>query len=90
MTESMTSKEFMKMIDRFLKHPVFVEQEALIVSAMYEGKITKKTAGELLLKVATHNLAKIRELWSMDATEIMRLAEEVEQSANQDVKEAGQ
>ena len=74
----MTSKEFVEMIDKFLKHPVFVEQEALIVSAMYEGKITKHTAGELLVKVARHNLAKINELFSMDADEIMRLAEEVQ------------
>ncbi len=76
MSESMTSKEFVDMVDKFLKHPVFVEQEALIVSAMYEGKITKQTAGELLVKVAKHNLAKINELFNMNADEIMRLVDE--------------
>lgn len=78
MNESMTIKEFVEMVDKFLEHPVFVEQEALIVSAMYEGKITKQTAGELLVKIAKHNLAKINELFSMDADEIMKLAEEVQ------------
>lgn len=82
MNESMTSKEFVEMIDKFLKHPIFVEQEALIVSAMHEGKITKQTAGELLVKVAKHNLAKINELFNMDADEIMRLAEEVQGNNN--------
>ena len=77
MSDSMSSLEFVEMIEKFLEHPVFVEQEALIVSALYEGKITKKIAGELLVKVAKHNLAKIQELWSMDADEIMRLAEEI-------------
>lgn len=76
MTDSMTSVQFVEMIDKFLKHPVFVEQEALIVSALYEGKITKKTAGELLVKVAKHNCDKINELFKMDANEIMRLADE--------------
>lgn len=76
MTESMTSAQFVEMIDKFLKHPIFLEQEALIVSALYEGKITKQTAGELLVKVAKHNCAKINELFNMDADEIMRLANE--------------
>lgn len=77
MSDAMSSLEFVDMIKKFLEHPVFVEQEALIVAALYEGKITKQTAGELLVKVAKHNLSKIQELWSMDADEIMRLAEEV-------------
>ena len=77
-TESMTSKEFVEMIDKFLKHPVFTEQEALIVSALYEGKITKQTAGEILVKVAKHNMAKINELFTMDANQIMQLAAEVD------------
>lgn len=76
MSESMTSIEFVEMVDKFLKHPIFTEQEALIVAALYEGKITKKTAGELLVKVAEHNLAKINELFNMNADEIMKLAEE--------------
>ena len=87
MSESMTSKDFVDMVDKFLKHPVFVEQEALIVSAMYEGKITKQTAGELLVKVAKHNLGKINELFSMDADQIMKLAEEIEIQNNQTVQE---
>lgn len=74
MTDSMTSVEFVEMIDKFLKHPVFTEQEALIVAALYEGKITKKTAGELLIKVAEHNVAKLQELFKMDVDDIMRLA----------------
>lgn len=73
--ESMTSVEFVEMVDKFLKHPVFKEQEALIVTALYEGKITKQTAGELLVKVATHNVNKINELFNMDADEIMALIE---------------
>lgn len=73
---SMTGVEFVEMVDKFLKHPIFTEQEALIVAALYEGKITKKTAGELLVKVAEHNLAKLNELFNMNADEIMRLAEE--------------
>lgn len=72
----MTSIEFVEMIDKFLKHPIFTEQEALIVAALYEGKITKQTAGELLVKVATHNVNKINELFKMDADQIMRLADE--------------
>ena len=87
MSESMTSKDFVDMVDKFLKHPVFVEQEALIVSAMYEGKITKQTAGELLVKVAKHNLGKINELFSMDADQIMQLAEEIETQNIQTVQE---
>lgn len=75
MSESMTCAEFVEMVDKFLKHPIFTEQEALIVAALYENKITKKTAGELLVKVAQHNLTKLNELFNMNADEIMRLAE---------------
>ena len=69
----MTSVEFVEYIDNFLKHPIFVEQEAMIVAALYEGKINKQTAGELLIKVATHNTNKIKELFEMDANEIEKL-----------------
>lgn len=62
----MTSLEFLEMIDKFLKHPVLVEQEAMIVAALNDGKITKKTAGELLIKVAEHNMTKLKELFEMD------------------------
>ncbi len=68
----MTSDEFIEMIDKFLRHPVFVEQEALIVAALYEGKITKKTAGDLMIAVARHNTDKIKELFEMDIDQIMR------------------
>lgn len=76
MTESMTAKDFVEMIDKFLKHPVFTEQEAMIVAALYENKITKKTAGELLIKVAQHNTNKLNELFSMDANQLCTLIEE--------------
>lgn len=78
MTESMTAVEFVEMVDRFLKHPVFTEQEAMIVAALYENKINKQTAGKLLIKVAEHNIAKINELFSMDANQLQKLIEEVE------------
>jgi hypothetical protein len=76
-TESMTSVEFVEMVDRFLKHPVFTEQEAMIVAALYEGKINKQTAGQLLIKVAEHNISKLNELFSMDANQLQKLIEEV-------------
>lgn len=78
MIESMTSVEFVEMVDKFLKHPIFTEQEAMIVAAMLEGKITKQTAGQLMVKVAEHNIAKINELFSMDANQLQKLIEEVE------------
>ena len=54
------------MIEKFLKHPILVEQEAQIVAAMIDGKITKKSAGDLMIKVAQHNTAKLKELFEMD------------------------
>lgn len=68
----MTSLEFLEMIDKFLKHPIFVEQEAMIVAALNDGKITKKTAGELMIKVAEHNTAKLKELFEMDMETLIR------------------
>lgn len=68
----MTSVEFVEYIDKFLKHPIFVEQEAMIVAALYEGKINKQTAGELMVKVAKHNTDKLRELFSMDMDELIK------------------
>lgn len=62
----MNSVEFVQMIDKFLKHPILVEQEAQIVAALAEGKITKKTAGDLMIKVAQHNTTKLKELFEMD------------------------
>ena len=62
----MNSVEFVQMIDKFLKHPILVEQEAQIVAALAEGKITKKSAGDLMIKVAQHNTAKLKELFEMD------------------------
>ena len=62
----MTTLEFVEYIDKFLKHPVFVEQEAMIVAALHEGKINKQTAGELMIKVARHNTDKLKELFEMD------------------------
>jgi hypothetical protein len=68
----MTSVEFVEYIDKFLKHPIFVEQEAMIVAAYHEGKINKQTAGELMIKVAQHNTNKIKELFSMDMDELIK------------------
>lgn len=62
----MTSAEFLQMIDKFLKHPILIEQEAQIVAAYHEGKINKQTAGELMIKVARHNTDKLKELFEMD------------------------
>lgn len=62
----MTALEFIAMIEKFLKHPILVEQEAQILAAYHEGKITKKTAGDLLIKVAEHNTTKLKELFEMD------------------------
>lgn len=62
----MTSNEFLEMIDKFLKHPILVEQEAQILAAYHEGKINKQTAGELMIKVAQHNTDKLKELFEMD------------------------
>ena len=62
----MNSVEFVQMIDKFLKHPILVEQEAQIVAALAEGKITKKSAGDLMIKVAQHNTTKLKELFEMD------------------------
>lgn len=67
----MTAQEFVEYLDKFLKYPILVEQEAVIVAALYEGKITKQTAGELMIKVAEHNTAKIKELFDMDMKEFM-------------------
>lgn len=62
----MNSVEFVQMVDKFLKHPILVEQEAQIIAALADGKITKKSAGDLMIKVAQHNMAKLRELFEMD------------------------
>lgn len=62
----MTNIEFLQMIDKFLKHPILIEQEAQIVAAYHEGKINKQTAGELMAKVARHNTDKLKELFEMD------------------------
>ena len=62
----MTSAEFLQMIDKFLDHPILIEQEAQIVAAYHEGKINKQTAGELMIKVARHNTDKLKELFEMD------------------------
>lgn len=62
----MNALEFTQMIDKFLKHPIFVEQEAQILAAYADGKITKKTAGDLMIKVAKHNTDKLKELFEMD------------------------
>ena len=68
----MTAVEFVEYIDKFLKHPIFVEQEAMIVAAYHEGKINKQTAGELIVKVAKHNTDKIKELFSMDMETLLK------------------
>ena len=62
----MNALEFTQMIDKFLKHPILVEQEAQILAAYAEGKITKKTAGDLMIRVAEHNTTKLKELFEMD------------------------
>lgn len=72
----MTPEEVKEYIDKFLKHPIFVEQEAKIVVALHEGKITKASAQEIYRKVVEHNITKMRELAAMTIEEIMRLADE--------------
>jgi hypothetical protein len=67
----MNTLEFVTMVDKFLKHPILVEQEAQIVAALADGKITKKTAGDLMIKVAQHNMAKLKELFEMDVTTLI-------------------
>lgn len=62
----MNTLEFVQMVDKFLKYPILVEQEAQIVAALADGKITKKSAGDLMIKVAEHNMAKLKELFEMD------------------------
>jgi len=62
----MTSAEFLDMIDKFLNHPILVEQEAQILAAYHEGKINKQTAIKLMIKVAEHNTDKLKELFEMD------------------------
>lgn len=68
----MTAVEFVEYIDKFLKHPIFVEQEAMIVAAYHEGKINKQTAGELIVKVAKHNTDKLKELFEMDMETLLK------------------
>ena len=68
----MTAVEFVEYIDKFLKHPIFVEQEAMIVAALYEGKINKQTAVELMAKVAKHNANKLKELFEMDMETLLK------------------
>lgn len=68
----MTNIEFVKYINKFIKHPIFVEQEAMIITAMIEGKITKKTAGDLMIKVIRHNTTKLKELLDMDMQTLMK------------------
>ena len=68
----MTNIEFVKYINKFIKHPIFVEQEAMIITAMIDGKITKKTAGDLMVKVIQHNTTKLKELLDMDMQTLMK------------------
>ena len=68
----MTSVEFVEYIDKFLKHPIFVEQEAMIVAAYHEGKINKQTAGELMIRVTKHNTDKLKELFEMDMETLLK------------------
>lgn len=67
----MTSVEFKRFVEEFVKRPIFVEQEALIVAAMYEGKINKATALMLCDKVMTHNISKLKELDSLSVEELI-------------------
>ena len=68
----MTSLEFLEMIDKFLDHPILVEQEAQIVAAYHDGKINKQTAGKLMIKVAEHNTDKLKELFEMDMETLLK------------------
>lgn len=63
--------EFRKFVEEFVKRPIFVEQEALIVAAMHEGKINKATALMLCDKVMTHNINKLKELDSLSVEELI-------------------
>jgi len=74
----MTANEFTKFLLDFSKHPILVEQEAMIVAALQAGKITKKTAGELMIKVARHNVTKMQELLSMDIEKLIEMSQKLD------------
>lgn len=63
--------EFRKFVEEFVKRPILVEQEALIVAAMHEGKINKATALKLCEKVMEHNISKLKELNSLSVEELI-------------------
>ena len=69
----MSDIDFNLFLDEFMQRPILLEQEALIVSAMIEGTITKNTAKELYVRMCEHNMKKMEQLMSMSQEEIFEL-----------------
>lgn len=69
----MSDIDFNLFLDKFMQRPILLEQEALIVSAMIEGTITKNTAKELYVRMCEHNMKKMEQLMSMSQEEIFEL-----------------
>ena len=65
--------DFNKFLDKFMERPILLEQEAMIVSAMIDGTITKNTAKELYLRICEHNMKKMEQLMSMSQEQIFEL-----------------
>lgn len=65
--------DFNLFLDKFMQRPILLEQEALIVSAMIEGTITKNTAKELYVRMCEHNMKKMEQLMSMSQEQIFEL-----------------
>lgn len=68
--------EFTEYLNKFLKRPIFPEQEAEIVTAMIEGTINKQTARELYTWVMEENLKAHNELMVMSREELLELVGE--------------
>ncbi len=69
----MSDIDFNLFLDKFMQRPILLEQEALIVSAMIEGTITKNTAKELYVRMCEHNMKKMEQLMSMSQEQIFEL-----------------
>jgi len=69
----MSDIDFNLFLDKFMQRPILLEQEALIVSAMIDGTITKNTAKELYVRMCEHNMKKMEQLMSMSQEQIFEL-----------------
>lgn len=68
--------ELFEYFDKFLERPILPEQEAQIIAAVVDGKITKHTAKELYKQVIRMNLDKYQKFISMSREEILKMVEE--------------